>query len=232
MNTKSVATYQHKCEQIIYDIKYNTKKQDDFLVMCDSREDNTIVFRPITVEILHDFPMIHLLSRFRDRANRWFPAQFRVTDERTHTWVREQLLEKKDRILFLLFLRGQKKPFGHMGLNRFNYKAKTAEIDNVIRGVDSQKSKGCMYESLKLLIQWAFRTFSLSSLQLTVFSDNDKALRLYKKIGFIEKKRSPLYKMVRDSEISWVEKRQFNHRSVATHRYNIIMELQSSAIHI
>jgi len=55
---------------------------------------------------------------------------------------KEQLLDKKDRILYFLFAGKNKKPFGHIGLYRIDYEKKSVELDNIIRGVKSGDSKG------------------------------------------------------------------------------------------
>jgi len=159
----------------------------------------------ITKNLLEKSGTIKLLADWRDKSNKWFPAQFTVTFAGTKKWAIKQLLDKKDRVLFFLQLYGQREPFGHIGLYRFNYEEKSCEIDNVIRGVGDETTKGGMTIGLQLLIDWTLKYLNVQTLYLQVFSDNTKAIKLYKLIGFKEVSKVPLVKKIENGVTKWVE---------------------------
>jgi len=146
--------------------------------------------------------LIRLLSRWRDAASWYFPSQFKVTNRGTSIWLRKALLEKEDRVLFLIKdLKGA--PLGHMGLFTFDFEGKSCEIDNVIRG--EKGVPGLMTFALYALINWTFENISIQKLYLKVFKDNIRAISLYERCGFIPKKNIPLYKRVEDETVYWEE---------------------------
>lgn len=176
----------------------------------------------ITKNLLDEDLVIKLLAKWRDKANVWFPTQFKVTLEGTKKWAREQLIDKKDRILFFLRVEREKEPFGHIGLYRFDYGKRSCEIDNVIRGENSENSKGGTTTGLQILIDWTFKYLSIDNLYLKVFSDNAKAIKLYERLGFSEVNRVPLFKSVNNGVVSWVEddsKKEGTDRYFVTMRY-------------
>lgn len=146
--------------------------------------------RLITNDILKNDREISLLARWRKRNQRWFPTQFEVTFEGTKKWAKNQLIEKQDRILFFIESgRTNSILIGHLGLNRFDYKNRSCQIDNVIRG--KTVMKGIMTHALKTLINFSFNILGVRYLTLTTFADNDRAIALYKSCGFKTLKTIP-----------------------------------------
>lgn len=175
----------------------------------------------ITRSLLTKDSIIKLLAEWRDKANIWFPTQFKVTHEGTRKWAQEQLINKKDRILFFFKVKNEKVPFAHAGLYRFDYEKHSCEIDNVIRGENSESSKGGMTTGLQILIDWAFKDLNIDNLYLKVFSDNARAIKLYERLGFSEVNRVPLFKSIKDDVVSWVEN---NSRKESIERYFVTMQ--------
>lgn len=175
----------------------------------------------ITEKIVAKKKSIELLAKWRKKSNVWFPAQFKVTYAGTKKWAKEQLLEKEDRILFFLQASGQSEPFGHIGLYRFNFKEKSCEIDNVIRGSQTKGTRGGITVALKLLIDWTLKYLHVKKIFLRVFSDNEKAIALYTRLGFCEVDRVPLYKKVENGIVSWVEE---HGKKVKPERYFVTMK--------
>lgn len=159
----------------------------------------------VTKKLLSKKKTIELLADWRDKSNIWFPAQFKVTFDGTKKWAKEQLLEKKDRILFFLQVEKENTPFGHIGLYRFNFDEKSCEIDNIIRGIYTEQTKGAMTISLKLLIDWTYKFLGVKNIYLQVVSDNEKAIALYHRLGFKEVSRVPLIEKTENGVVTWVE---------------------------
>lgn len=144
--------------------------------------------------------LLDLFMRWRASASGIGFDIFLVTFEGTKKWLREQVIDKPDRLLFILeTIDGI--PFGHMGFYR-------GEADNFIRGKDLVK--GGMTLALKAMLQWAFNVAGIKELYLRVFADNQKAIKLYERCGFKVIDRIPLKKEVRDNTIKWEEMKKMD----------------------
>ncbi len=216
--------FQEKIELILHDLKFGknipTPASSSALLLSGEK----MSMYTITTALLNQDKIISILAQWRDKNNIWFPAQFRVTFDGTKKWAKEQLLDKRDRILFFLQAEKSKDPFGHIGLYRFNYTEKSCEIDNVIRGIESKETRGGMTIGLQLLIDWTYTYLKVERLYLQVFSDNEKAISLYKRVGFEEVERTPLRKKIENDVVSWVEYEKDD--GFIAKRYHIKMALK------
>lgn len=164
---------------------------------------DTAILRVITETDVCDKSLIKALAEWRKRYERWFPSQFKVTEEGTKKWLKNLVISVPDRILFMVETHSGEM-VGHLGLNRFNFKTMTCEIDNVVRGND-KLLPGIMTKALEKIIEWSFSELKVKTLYLRTFSDNERAVRFYKRAGFNELKKIPLKRVIKDKEISWVE---------------------------
>lgn len=160
--------------------------------------------RAITIHDLYDDQMITLLAQWRDRAQEFFPSQFKVTFEGTKLWLENQVIKSFDRILFLVFSLDNNIPVGHLGLSRFNWDEKSCEIDNVIRGRNDLLS-GIMTPATEQVGQWAINKFGVKILYLRVLADNQRAISLYERCGYHGIKKIPLKKEVKEGVVQWIE---------------------------
>ena len=217
--------FKESTERILQKIKNGSSSKVPSRFKCVLNNGRNLTCFVITNKMIQDKKTIQLLAKWRDRSNIWFPAQFPVTFKGTKEWAREQLLEKKDRILFFLQIEGQKFPFGHVGLYRFNYSKRACEIDNVIRGKHGKSSKGAMTTGLQLLIEWAFIYLRMNDLYLQVFSDNQKAILLYKRLGFEEISKIPLVSVKENGVTRWIESKN---AKKSNFRYFVKMHLSKT----
>lgn len=158
---------------------------------------------PLTWEDADSREAVTLLANWREAAASAFPAQFPVTLDGTETWLRQQVLAVHDRILFWVAdLDGTR--LGHMGLFRLDPERAHIEIDNVVRGVPNALP-GVMHSSLAALLDWTFRNLAMHAVFLRVFSDNERALRLYDRAGFTETMRMPVAPIEEGDRVRWVE---------------------------
>lgn len=167
---------------------------------------------------LADTKIIRLLASWRSKHAWWFPAQFRVTLAGTRHWAKHQLLEAPDRVLFLIHLPAGTLA-GHVGLYRFDYAHKMCEIDNIVRGRKSVP--GLMYLSVRTMMHWAQDNLGITGFSLRVFSDNDKAIRLYTRLGFRVVRTIPLYRTVDNGVTRWEERKGESGKAL---RYYLAME--------
>ncbi|MFS0751645.1 GNAT family N-acetyltransferase [Oceanobacillus sp. 1P07AA] len=77
------------------------------------------------------------------------------------------------------------KPIGVTSLINIDYGNRNAECIIDI-GDKDYWSKGFGRESVKLLLDFTFKELNLHKVYLRVFSFNDRAINLYKKLGFVE----------------------------------------------
>lgn len=74
---------------------------------------------------------------------------------------------------------------GTIGLHDINHRDQTAELGIVIGAKDTQ-GKGYGREAITLLAHHAFTRLNLRNLTLRVLGNNERALRCYRKVGFVE----------------------------------------------
>jgi transketolase len=217
-------TYKQQIEETLFKIKHDKASQVPSVISVLQKNKQVASLRVITKKMLEDDKVIGLLAKWRSENQDAFPSQFTVTKEGTKKWSKSQLLDLPDRILFLLET-NEGKPFAHMGLFRFDYKSKTCEIDNIVRG--ENVLSGIMTDALQTLITWTFVNLKISTLTLHVFSDNERAIRLYKRCGFIESHKIPLKKISEPGIIKFVE---ITGTKETPDRYYLVMKLDNTDI--
>ncbi len=159
--------------------------------------------RAITDKSLKNKKDISNLMEWRDKNQKWFPTQVKITYEGTKKWMKEQLLDKEDRILFMIEDTNNT-PFGHMGFYRFDYDNFSCAVDNIIRGRDNILPGGMTY-ALQTLTSWAFSYLKLKKLFLNVFENNERAIKLYQRCGFKDYTKIPLHKHTQNGVTMWEE---------------------------
>lgn len=144
-----------------------------------------------------------LISEWRNDHRESFFTWFTSTEESTRRWIREQVTPREDRILFMI-QPPTGAPIGHVGLTNFDFRMRTCECDNVIRGVDGVVP-GALTFACKTLLQWVFSYLGAESVTLRVFSDNIRAVNLYERCGFRVVGRVPSKRIDEAGTIRWVE---------------------------
>ncbi|MEK7592860.1 MAG: GNAT family N-acetyltransferase, partial [Patescibacteria group bacterium] len=189
-----------RIETLLRDIKYgNTGTVNVLRFTVDAKKYRLV---PVTSKDQSSRKSISLLTDWRKKNDWWFPSQFKVTYEGTKRWLTTQLLEKKGRVLF--FLEDDRgKRLGHLGLYSFDFKDNSCEVDNVIRGEES--APGVMTHALNMLIQWTYEVLKIKTIYLRVFSDNERAIKLYRRCHFVDDDLISLAKEVRDDGTYWIE---------------------------
>jgi RimJ/RimL family protein N-acetyltransferase len=165
---------------------------------------------------------IELISKWRDNNQEWFPSHFSVSVESTQKWLNNLINIDSNRILFFVSDRDGNK-VGHVGLNRFDYHLKTCELDNIIRG-EKVSNINIMKLACEKIISFAINELNIKNIYLRVFSDNERAIKLYTKLGFKEILRVPLEKIEKNNQTSWIELNGDPHKEV--NRYFVTMILK------
>ncbi|MCX6798439.1 MAG: GNAT family N-acetyltransferase [Candidatus Falkowbacteria bacterium] len=175
----------------------------------------------LTAECFNDIKLMELLSRWRKKHEFWFQAQFPISAERTIAWFKNKVIGAPDRLLFIIKV--DDLYIGHVGLFRFNFENLTCEIDNIVRGEDNVVP-GIIGDSVAKMMEWGKNNFGIKNYTLQTTSDNDKALRLYDKMGFVEIKRIPLLYQKTEEGGQWIEAPAEYNEPIK--RYDVYMELK------
>jgi RimJ/RimL family protein N-acetyltransferase len=158
---------------------------------------------PFTADMVSNDALIAVLSRWRTENIAGFTKLFRPTFEGTRAWSRSQLIERPDRILFLV-LDSEALPVGHVGLSSFDFKAGTCEVDNVVRG-EAAAVPGLMTDAVATVLDWTYHTLRPVEIRLRTLADNTRALALYHRLDFVALSLIPLQKVMMDDATEWVE---------------------------
>lgn len=86
---------------------------------------------------------------------------------------------------FVIYERGTNRPIGSIGLHGINHAHRIAELGAGI-GEHDCWGKGYGTEATRLILDYAFTVLGLHNVMLRVFSYNERAIRVYKKVGFKE----------------------------------------------
>lgn len=175
----------------------------------------------LTAECANDPMLMALLSVWRKKHEFWFLTQFPISAERTAAWFENKVIKTPDRILFIIEVDG--KYIGHVGLFRFDFEKVTCEIDNILRGEDNVLP-GIIGNSVSSMMQWGRDNLGIKGYTLQTTSDNEKALRLYGRLGFFETKRVPLVYNKTDEGGEWVEALAGSKTEIK--RYDVYMQLK------
>jgi diamine N-acetyltransferase len=106
-----------------------------------------------------------------------------VSDFEHERWYRNAMEDRSQRIFIIGMGEGfEAKPVGLIGLRGINWRARSAEFWIYI-GDSSASGKGIAYEASRMLLGFAFRTIGLNRVYLYVDITNERAIRLYKKLG-------------------------------------------------
>lgn len=176
----------------------------------------------LTHECSNNLGLMRLLGVWRRRIQYWFPAQFKVTLSGTISWFDKLVTADPDRMLFII--KAKNDYIGHIGLDKFNLKDNTCEIDNVIRG--KALYPGIMSCAMRQLIAWSKIELGIDSNRLEVASDNSHAVIFYNRLGFREVKREPMIHVKDGKKWSWIDAPAGYKKPVK--RYNVFMKIQES----
>lgn len=157
---------------------------------------------PVTADFVQGEANLAMLAQWRQDNLIGFPRHETVTIEGTRGWSKAQLIEREDRILFLIVESGRA-PVGHIGLSSFDFAAAGCEFDNVIRG-DKQARKGIMADACRLLIDWTYDQLAVKRLWVRTFLDNQPAITLYYRVGFRVRSIAPLVREERPGLVQFL----------------------------
>lgn len=162
--------------------------------------------RPVTKDYKVTVPdCAKLLAKWRNENSG--TSRLFATPRSTEKWLDNSVLEREDRILFLIIAADEEK-IGHIGLSAFDYQEKSCELDAVIRGVKAGYP-GMMTFAMNTLIDWSLTRLKIRQLNLRVLVGNAHAIEFYEKNCFIKLRELPVYRFTLEDVETWMEERQY-----------------------
>ena len=149
--------------------------------------------------LLDEPGLIDDLTTWRNQSMPFFLTQFRATEERTRRWLETISLPAADRILFVICDHGGNR-LGNFGL--CNIRLGAAEFDNVIRGRASDV-RNLMFHCGMTMLEWMFSGLGAETAELHVFSHNEKAIGLYRRLGFAVAESLPLRRTEKEGTVKY-----------------------------
>lgn len=122
---------------------------------------------------------------------------FQVTDYTGRSGATMSLEEEKKYLeensnpqgTFVIVTLGENKLIGTIGLEKINTINRSAVL-GIFIGDKEYLSKGYGTEAIRLILDYGFNYMNLHSIKLELLSCNERALKCYKKCGFVETGRS------------------------------------------
>lgn len=106
-----------------------------------------------------------------------------LNNEKEEIWY-EDYIRDSERQYFMIQEKGSIKTIGIIGLDNIDYKNGRALL-TIIIGDKHYQNQGYGTDALLSIIKFAFEEMNLRKITAEVFADNNAALRLYRKCGFI-----------------------------------------------
>jgi RimJ/RimL family protein N-acetyltransferase len=201
MKSKSI-TFKNHVSKILLQLKQEQLSKAPPVIPIYYEKKLLAYLRVISISSYDSKEDIALLAKWRYTHEKWFPSQFKVTVDGTKKWLKEKLFEEEFRILFMIETPSGK-PIGHLGLFRFDFSEQACEVDNVVRG--EKDIPGIMTHAIRTLMEWAREYLDVTKFHLQVFSDNTRAIDLYKRCGFTKVRQVPLRETKDIDRVIWVE---------------------------
>jgi len=109
-----------------------------------------------------------------------------VSDFEHEHWYRNIMEDRSQRIFVIGMGEGAAaKPVGLIGLRGINWRARSAEFW-IYLGEGAARGSGVAQEASQLLLRFGFQTIGLNRVSLHVDVTNERAIQLYKRLGFTQ----------------------------------------------
>ena len=143
-------------------------------------EGKRIYFRPVEVE---DEP---LLKRFINNPANWRFLRHGqpLNSVREREWI-ESLGKSTTDYVFGVALKQQDRLIGVTGLHQVNAVNRSA-VFGINVGDTAFQGRGYGREATELVLKYAFEELNLNRVELAVYADNWRAIRMYQKVGFVQ----------------------------------------------
>jgi RimJ/RimL family protein N-acetyltransferase len=141
-----------------------------------------VILAPIKREHIEKF-----LIWLNDPEITQYLMQFRpLTEDMEEEWY-ESLKDRKDDIIFAILI-DKTKLIGNCSIMNINWIDRVGTC-GIFIGDKEEQGKGYGTEAMELLLMYGFNTLNLNRLALEVNDFNSRAIKCYRKVGFVEEGR-------------------------------------------
>jgi RimJ/RimL family protein N-acetyltransferase len=139
----------------------------------------------IHLDALTEEDIAILFCWINDREQVLFNAPYKPVHEGSHRAWFESIQQRSDLVMFAIRLCKSNKLIGSCQLHSITPVHRSAELQ-IRLGDVTEHGHGYGTEATKKLLDFAFNDLNLHRVYLHVFSNNIVAIRMYKKIGFVQ----------------------------------------------
>lgn len=141
----------------------------------------------VTLRLMEERDLTTILDwRNRDEARVWFKTSAKLSFESHKNWY-DHYRNKNNDFFFLVEARAE--PVGQCAIYDIDLDAGSAEIGRFL-AAPNMDGHGYMTRCCSELVRFGTGTLNLPYLFLEVMEQNEKAIKLYKRCGFKEERRS------------------------------------------
>ena len=115
---------------------------------------------------------------------KYFREYKEISDAMQENWYNNRVLNNNNQVDFEIHDLETKSLIGHCSLNYISWTNRTAEFGIYI-GDEKFRGGGYGSDSLRVLMDYAFKTLNLNRVWCEVFSNNS-SIDVYRKIGFVD----------------------------------------------
>lgn len=162
---------------------------------------------------------VNLLYTWRKKYRNMFATDFHMSEKKTKNWIKKNILENPDRILFMIYVDNKK--IGNIGTALYDEKINSASLDNMMKD-PNYTYPGIMTIVEKAYLKWMFDGLKLSKITGFLFSDNYKMMSIHKKCGWIILKVIPVKHIITKDGSRWEKIASKSSNEVAERYFNII----------
>ena len=118
------------------------------------------------------------------------PARLLSVDKYKEWFEKDMVNEQKnDELFFLIETLSENRPIGLIGLDGIRWTHGDAWV-GIGLGERDYWGKGYGSDAMRILLRYAFSELNLHRLSLSVFEYNQRAIRSYQKVGFVDEGRA------------------------------------------
>jgi len=162
---------------------------------------------------------VNLLYNWRKKYRDMFATDFQMNEEKTRKWIKKDILENPERILFIIYFNNKK--IGNIGTAVYDKTTNSARLDNMMKD-PSCNYPGIMTVVEKVYLRWMFEGLKLSKITGFLFSDNKKMMNIHKKCGWITIDVVPVEQKKMEDGTKWEEKKSKSNDKPVERYFNII----------
>ncbi len=135
-----------------------------------------------------------------ESIRKWFLSNGGIDEEQQRIWF-NRYKERQDDIMFIIKVKEDGEIIGSVALYSIDFEEKNCEFGRMAIGEWQYLGKGYAKEAIKIICRYAFEKLKMKNIYLEVLNSNERAIKLYEKIGFeydeqVKKKGIKLLRMV------------------------------------